>query len=275
MSFVSLEKVIRRAPLGVRFIDMVRNVPVEDGLRVTVWPLGQPMLAQRAERSPVSGTYGVRTLPGMRAYESGDAPATEWCAGVDESGEANFALHIEDTWGRFLPQARRLCLPKETLLQLELVSSPSRPRVAGFILVVGEVWDQEIDGPAGWALVGTSDEQYVTIADNRGMFALYVPLPAPPANGIGASSLGDLTWDLSFRVRYHPDHQVTITGAAAPDTASIVEQPFATLYNTFVEGDATATQTTSSILRQFKLGGDLVLRTEGEGITRLLLQPAP
>lgn len=275
MTFVSLEKIIRRAPLGVRFIDMVRNVPVEDGLRVTVWPLGQAGLAQLAERSPVSGTYGLRTLPGMRAYETGDAPATDWCAGVDEASEANFALFVEDTWGRFLPQARRLCLPKETLLQLELVSSPSRPPVAGFNLVVGEVWDQVNVVPAAWALVATSDEQYVTIADGRGMFALYVPLPPPPANGAGTASLGDLTWDLSFRVRYQPDHQVAIAGAPAPDTVSIIEQGFATLYDTFVEGDAIATQTASSITRPFALGGDLVLRTHGEGITRLLLQPAP
>jgi len=272
-TFVSLEKIIRRAPLGVRFMDMVRNVQVEDGLDVQVWPVGYPGSALIAERSPVSGIYGVRSLPGLRDYETGAAAASTWCTGIDEASEANFVLHVKDKFGRFLSQARLLCLPKEALLQIELVSSPARPGVPGFIQAVGEVWDQTADQAAAWALVGTDDEAYVTIADHRGMFALYLPFPAPPPGANGSTSLGDLTWDFTFRVRYQPTNQTAITGAEPPDTVSITEQNFATLYDTFVEGDAGATVTGPTITRQFSLGSSLVLKTQGEGIARLLLTP--
>ena len=114
----------------------------------------------------------------------------------------------------------------------------------------------------------------MTIADARGMFALYVPIPAPPADGTGATSLNDVTWDLAFRVRYQPGAQRAIVGAEPPDTVSITEQGFATLYSSFDPADPGAAVSGPTLTRPWKLGQDLVLRTEGPSQARLLLDPA-
>src|SRR5581483_10449291 len=80
--FFQLEKVIGRAPLGIRFLDLVRGVSVNDGLVVMAWSPGSTAAtASRltAIRSPLSGIYGFHTLPGLRRFEVGEAPASLWC----------------------------------------------------------------------------------------------------------------------------------------------------------------------------------------------------
>jgi hypothetical protein len=117
MHVVVLETLIRRAPLGIRFVDLARGGTVSDDLAVAAWPLAAPALQQSAVCSPLSGIYGFRTLPGLRGYEVGEQPADDWCASppaappgidpgdlaalrdlVDAAGSttANFAVAIED-----------------------------------------------------------------------------------------------------------------------------------------------------------------------------------
>src|SRR5260370_31807098 len=80
--FCNLEKVIGRAPLGIRFLDLVGGVSVNDGLVVTAWPAGlTTATASRltAIRSPLSGIYGFPIFPRLRRFEGGEAPASDWC----------------------------------------------------------------------------------------------------------------------------------------------------------------------------------------------------
>src|SRR5262249_31407302 len=61
-----LESIELRAPLAVRLFDLARDVPVTDGVEVTARRLSPRELGPgiTATRSPVSGVYGFRTLPG-------------------------------------------------------------------------------------------------------------------------------------------------------------------------------------------------------------------
>src|SRR5207245_4664288 len=118
-----------KAPLGMRFLDLVRGANVNDGLVVTAWRVGTSGPQQIALRSPLSGIYGFRNLPGLRRFETGERPASDWCSSPPDLGErtadeltdmsvlrgllsadesppavANFIVYIEDRMQRFLPQ---------------------------------------------------------------------------------------------------------------------------------------------------------------------------
>ena len=73
--FVPLETVTRRAPLGLRFLDLARGVGVTDGLEVTARPVGAAGRWYSALRSRLSGVYGFHSLPGLRPFEVGELDA--------------------------------------------------------------------------------------------------------------------------------------------------------------------------------------------------------
>jgi hypothetical protein len=287
--FFTLEKVIRRAPLGMRFLDMVRGVSITDGLVVTAWPVGAGITATRqaAYRSPLSGIYGFRSLPGLESFERGQSPATDWCASPPDVGQptvdelenlgalqtligtdegvsaANFVVFVQDSMERFLPQVLLMCLPKEKLIEVPLFSAPTRIGPAGFGVVRGEVWVLEDSLPASWAMITASLDAmttYVTIADARGMFTLFVPyasaLPAltgsPPH---GSGTIGRLTWTLTIQVFYQA--LSVVPGAGLPDIRSILGQTQALIYI----GGSPPTSV-ASLTCSISLGQDVVVKTD-------------
>ena len=288
--FFALEQVTRRAPLGMRFLDIVRGVNLTDGLLVTAWPVGAGMMTARqaAYRSPLSGIYGFRSLPGLESFERGQRPATDWCASPPDVGQptvsdlaslgtlqtlinadegvsaANFIVYVQDSMERFLPQVLLMCLPKEKLIEVPLFSAPSRIGPAGFGAVRGEVWVLQDSLPASWAMITASLDAvttYVTIADARGMFTLFVPyasaLPAltgsPPH---GSGTIDQLTWALTIQVF----HQVLpdVPGAGLPDIRSILGQTQAKIY------DSSLTTSVASLTRSIRFGQDVVVATSGQ-----------
>lgn len=248
-TFHSLEQIIRRAPLGIRAKDLVNDADVTDGLDVFIWPVGGTPPGQLAARSPVSGIYGYRTLPGLRDYETGAAPATDWCDGDDTP---NFILSITDRAGRYLPQVIQVCLPRTEVFEVPLYSSPARSAVAGYGVVRGEIYDQSAGQGAGWALVSATHNgaTYATVADARGMFALFLPYPPlESAPDFGSAPVYELSWPFTFAVLYAPDAQEIVPGTTVPHTASIVGQGAATVFDATTTSGATVTR-------------DLVYRTE-------------
>ncbi len=117
-----LESIVRRAPLGLRFQDLARGLDVTEGLAVSAWPIGSLPPGVTAERSPLSGIYGFRALSGLRDYAIGLRPASDWCVPA-EAGVPNFVVQVEDRRQRFLPQAMRLCLPRERVVTVPLFSA--------------------------------------------------------------------------------------------------------------------------------------------------------
>jgi hypothetical protein len=265
MTFVSLETIVKRSPLGLRFRDMTRDVPVTNGLVVQAQPRGATQPRLLAVRSPVSGIYGFHTLPGLRDYEWGRRPASDWCTNGGSPAEANFVLSIADTQQRFLPQVLLVCLPREQVAEVPLYTSPTRPAPGGYAVIRGEIWDQSAGAPARWAMLTANPGGYATVANAKGLFALYIPYPPlADAPGFGSVPLPQLEWSFTFAVQYAPGTHVTVLEGQPPTTASIVEQAAATVFDT----QATSG---SSLSRSIPYGRELVVSTEGG--PRLLVEP--
>jgi len=300
--FLALEKVTRRAPLGLRFLDLTRGVPVTDGLVVTAWPKGTNGPKQMAMRSPLSGVYGFRSLPGFGRFERAERPASDWCGppetsppeltaedltnlntlhgllSTDENApRANYIVYVVDQMERFLPQVLLMCLPKEQLIEVPLFSSPARSAPVGSGIVRGELLDQSANPkkPASWALVTASPDDnvttYVSIADARGMFTLFIPYASalPPLEGSPPRSSGtidQLTWRLTIQVFYQPSRQTIVTGLKPPDILSSLDQERTNVYD---EGNVAG----PSLFRPISFGGDLVVKTPGQ--SQLLVDAVP
>jgi hypothetical protein len=106
-NLTELEIITYRGALALQFSDIVTGQAVTNGLRVRAWRFDptDPGLARRAdqaEKSPNSGIYGFRSLPGLERYQIGDTIPAE---------SLSFMIMIEDLLGRFLPQTRRYDLP--------------------------------------------------------------------------------------------------------------------------------------------------------------------
>lgn len=300
--FFQLETVTRRAPLGLRFLDLTRGVSVTDGLVVTAWATGTTEPKLIALRSPLSGVYGFRTLPGLRRFEVVERPASDWCGSPPEASppepiaeeltdldilrgmylateesppRANFIVFVEDRMERFLPQALILCLPKERLIEVPLFSSPARLAPAGLGVVRGEVIRQQDAQPAAWALVTASPDNgvtdYVAITDARGMFTIFVPYasPLPSLQGSpphGSGTIDQLTWPLTIRVFYQPSKQHFVPNLAPPDMLSILQQAGAEIYDQLGAHS-------SRLIRPLRFGIDVVVTTVYQ--SQLLVDPAP
>jgi hypothetical protein len=293
LSFLKLETVTRRAPLGIRFVDIVREVGISDSLVVQAWQKGTSGPKLTALASPLSGVYGFRTLPGLGDFEVGRRPASDWCGPAPDTSppsdirasgaiygwvtadeyeaKANFIVTVEDRLGRFLPQSLSMCLPKEKLIEVPLFSSPARPVLPGLGIIRGEL-ATPAGIPAGWGLVTAilGDRNYVTEADARGMFVIFVPYARFPVLQNGGFPQGNvlidqLAWDVTIQVAYEPSKQLFIAGVAAPDSLSILQQGSATVYGQ-VGTPLVELQT------KIYFGQELVVRT-GD-LSQLLIDPA-
>ena len=221
----------------------------------------------RADRSPLSGVYGLTGLPGLREYEDGKRPAADFC---NDGSPPNFVVEVTDTWGRFLPQVLQLCLPKATIVETPLFSSPARATPSGLGALRGEVWDWPAQGPAAWAVVQAviaGGPALVTMADARGMFALFVPyaaaLPAltgdPPQ---GTGNLGEIEWDVDLSVFYAPGAQRRVSGSDVPQIRSILDQGAATVFGAFAAPGGPSLPG-PSLAAALRFGVELVVKTPG------------
>jgi len=268
MTFHLRETIIRRAPLAVRCMDVVRDQPVSEDLHLEVYPrdnLQQPTFAQP---SPVSGVFGVRTLPELRDYVTNVQDASAYCSPhlspEDEHREANFVLLIQDKQQRFLPATLLLCLPKTHVVAVGLHSSPARFPIAGMASIYGEIWDASADAPASWAVIGVTppnNTKEYAIADARGMFHLMIPHPAPKSSGV----LHEMKWDITCEVLYKPDDQLDVSPWMPPDRRSVLNQAPADIH------DTPGGEGKQSIERSLSYQTPLVLRTENEA--RLKIEP--
>lgn len=266
MQIVTLETLVRRAPLGLRFTDIVRDLTITDGLLVRAQPLGTVLPPQEALRSPVSGIYGFRQLPGLRGYTYGLRPASDWCVGNGTPEAPNFVITVTDQQGRFLPQLLLLCLPRTRLVTVPLYSSPARAPLGGYAVVRGELWHNSADAPAAWAVVTATPGDFVAVADARGLFTLFLPVPAlSTAPAFDTAPLDELQWPLTFEVLYAPATREAVLPDHPPTTASIVGQAAATVFDTPTGSGA------ASVVRNLVYGQELVVATAERA--RLLVEP--
>jgi hypothetical protein len=185
-------------------------------------------------------------------------------------------ITVEDLQERFLPQLLLLCLPREQLLEVPLFSSPAREPLIGWGAIRGQLvmFDgTQIGAGASWAVITAqiSGRSYVTVADARGIFLIFVPYARFPAPQPGAALQGtapveQISWDVTIQVAYQSTKQVFLLGVVPADIQSIIEQSPAKIYQTLG-------QAVDVLHAQLPFGRDLLLTTTGQP-SRLLIDSA-
>lgn len=265
-----LEHIVRRAPLAMRFRDVVTDKPITDGLEVRAYAMSHLQEGYLAQRSPVTGIYGYRTLPGLSAYVDGSKEANQFCVAV--SPDANFIVSIEDTQRRFLPQLMSLCLPKETLLNVPIFSSPTRNLAGAYAEIRGYAVYEKAPATliaANWAIIEVTLEgaTYITITAPNGEFVCYVPYPPiKSATGSNNKPLSELSWSVSIRAQFEPDtlDPVFPNGSLVlPDISAITNQGNAKLF------EHTNQTAKNKLNRDLIYGAPLVVRSKDQSYVQI------
>jgi hypothetical protein len=215
-----LDLITYRGALALRFVDNVTGAAVTDDLRVRAWAYdpAAPRAARRmdvAERSPGSGAYGFRGLPGLEGYQIGDAVPAASLA---------YIVHVEDGRGRYLPQTRRYDLPlmQPAVQQVNLYPAADRATPTGYATVRGQLVrtgapagvPPEVTAiePARWARValavppGIPGDPPVTFwgqADGQGTVVVMAPYPLLPPGVL----LDEAGWAVTGAVAHQPTEQ--------------------------------------------------------------------
>jgi hypothetical protein len=207
-----LEIITYRAALALQFTDAVTGQQVAEGMVVRAWAFdpAEPQLAHRfdeAEKSPNSGVYGFRSLPGLERYQIGDPITAE---------SLSFIVTIEDRLGRFLPQTRHYDLPltNPAVQLIPLYPNPNRPTPTGYgavriqlLRTTAPTPQVTVTGPAAWARVavtvpgdnvGDPPNLFHGLANGRGTALIQVPYPMIAASVL----LNEAEWTVLVEVAH-------------------------------------------------------------------------
>jgi hypothetical protein len=297
--FAVIEELATVCPLGIRFWDAVNDVQIRDRLRVTAWPLPARRPITRAFRT-VSDIYAFQGLPGLIDVEMPPSPP----APVPSPPAVRpFVVEVRDESRRFLPVAFRVDLPLPShRLYLSplpgspsiavpgfyLFSSPVRERQPQVAVVRTELFDDDLQAPAAWALVrvtiaGQGDRW--GLADEAGRVAVQFPLPlltpgfgelfvSPPP--IGPSSppgppVADRSWAVSIAVFSEPSRLAPLPGTDLPDLAEVFQQAPADLF----QSDASPLVTVTDWTGTLGWDGELFAATDGRRQLRMTSHGSP
>lgn len=229
----TIEQQSRAAALGVRFWDVALNLPVSDGLAVTLQPADNSAPARKGVGGP-GGLYTFQNVPGMYSIENQTGEA----AGTPKP----YLLQIEDPQGRFLPMAVTINLPHGTkglLIDIDepddplgtggvvpLFSAPARPRTPGLAAIYGVLAEKATGSPAAFAVLEATvgEATWAGVADKNGNIALLFPYPPLSAAVGGSGGLVNAEWEVSLRVRYKPPVIAAETSPDLPDLTMLLDQ---------------------------------------------------
>ena len=208
-----LERTTFRGALALAFSDLVTGKAVTDYLRVHAYRFDpgnvQPTRkVQVAEKSPRSGIFGFRTLPGLERYQIGEDIAV---------GSVSYIVHIVDDKQRYLPQVHQVDLPfaDPAVQQMTLHPAPTYTASSGYGVIRGSLLQTTSApnligvGPARWAGItvtmpgnnpGDPSITYRGMADVAGQFILCVAHPIIPNNIL----LTQAQWSIDVSVQYQP-----------------------------------------------------------------------
>lgn len=241
---IQFEKVTTFTPLGIRFWDPARNIPVRYGLEVTARPATALWPITTAFRT-ASGVYAFQGLPGLHDLEhsNGDRALTS------PPDSQCFTIQVKDLCRRFLPIAFDVDLPlpykglfrptfnssppENSSVRFYLFSAPARLPVPGLAVVRANLVNQDTKSPAAHAVLETwiKGRRWCGIADERGSVAILLPYPTFIGT-LGSSPPGvppsQQQWELTVRVRYNPAALPPRTGI--PRLRDLFSQPFADIW---------------------------------------------
>jgi hypothetical protein len=198
---LTIERISRVTPFGVRFVDDQNGRVVGDSLSVTAWPTAEP---SRVRPLRLNGTnvYYLLDAPGLRDLSWGAGDNAYWSGLPRQLG---FTIDVEDLRGRFLPFRFTADLPRRGLMRLAcgspltqvplpagaeddgvpLFTAPARSSTPGTVVLRADLWDATNGVPAAWAVLKARTPGAVlrgeaptrAIADDRGRVALHFPIP--------------------------------------------------------------------------------------------------
>ena len=242
------DRVVRTAPLGVRFRDVLDRRVVADGLRVDLLDAQRPTKPLRLHASP-SGVFVAHAVPGMNGFD--DIEVTS------PGGMPNrYSLSVRDTMGRYVDARIALVPPSDGLFEpaclhaspsaddtephVPLYSAATRALPAALAVVRAALrLASNPEQAASWArielwlgtvLLGAD------VADANGILLLLCPLPAPrEPTRLASPPVGfeRMAWDVSLRAYWNPAHRAD----PVLDLCDVHAQPEVTL----LEARASAT----------------------------------
>jgi hypothetical protein len=250
---VGVERVVMRAPLGLRFWDLAAGVPFLGALEVDVrseLPSGRLGRPRRASLTR-SGVHVVHDRAPAQTEEPDAGPDI----GPDATPERFCRVDVGDPEARFQPLRLRAGLPTWQLAAVEcgpastplplpvdlvpgpfvpLFPSPARPVPAARVVVRAELrTEPRPDDPAGrpirWALVAVRPEGGPTafgLSGVDGQVAVVLPWPEPPAADLGSPAAAELPlirqfWGLELTV--HSDEELA-AAQEPPDLCAVLDQ---------------------------------------------------
>ena len=230
---VPLETAQTFTPLGLRFWDLTQNLPITDGLAVSLRLAGTstPPLTAMLTRS---GVYGFFGLPGLYAAEhpggaNSNPPAQTF----------SYVVMVQDLLDRYLPAVLVFTLDQTGAVLVQgvpqppsgprlvyLFSSVSRTVPSGVSALYADLLDRDTNQPAAWAVVQAQiageSEVWTGIADGNGRAVVLTPYPvvqrlvlgSPPGSGQG--NIAGQSWSVTVTAQYSPDG-LTYPAAAFQD----------------------------------------------------------
>jgi hypothetical protein len=217
-----LDRVVRPAPIGLRFRDVATGLPVGDGLRVTVTSVRNPARRATLEVNG-KGVWYARLFPGFS--DEALAAAADWTTLSQPC-----LVAVEDVAGRFLPLRVMLDLPVRGIVDwpgwaalpqaplapwiddesppsvmpdaLPLFSSAGRTAPAPLAEIRCQL-SRDDGGPAAWALLTAAHGGSVRAigqADEEGRVVLFFAYPERPRPSLATSppAVTDFRWSIEM-----------------------------------------------------------------------------
>ncbi len=228
------DRVLRKAPLGVQFRDVLDRRVVADGLRVDLLDAQRPARPLRLRANP-SGVFVAHALPGMNGFAEPDLASPG-------SDPGRFSLVVHDLLSRYVDTNVALELPSDGLFEpaclsaspydatphVPLYSAPTRPLPGALAVVRADLrLASDAERPASWARVELwlgAARLGIGVADANGSLLLLCSQPAPREPTRRASppaGFDRMAWDVSLRAYWSPAHRAD----AVPDLCDIHGQP--------------------------------------------------
>jgi hypothetical protein len=272
-----LERVLRPAPIGLRFRDMATGLPVRQGLRVTVTSVRNPARHATLEVNG-KGVWYAHRFPGFSDETLANAP--DWTALSQPC-----LVEVDDAAGRFLPLRVVLDLPERGIVDwpgwsslpqdplapladdaspptispdaLPLFSSAGRTAPAPLAEMRCQLLRDD-GGPAAWALLTAAHGGVVRAigqADGEGRAVLFFAYPERPRASLATSppAITDFRWSIELAAYWNG-----LDPAAPPEFADLMAQldhPRALFASTLSPPEPLPSQLLS-------FGRPLVLRTD-------------
>lgn len=291
-----VELTVSRAPLGAAFHDLLTDGRVTDGLVIDAWPVDGGRVTRAFQTA--SGAYAFTGLDRMRRWEH---PVP----GLPAAPPRDFLVQVVDRRGRFVPTVLRVSVPSDGLLTqgdvldlddgpdgvadlpIFLFSAPQRPLPTHVAAVRAQVVDADSGEPAAWCRMEVVVEpdgaghRRTGIADATGAVVVALPYPRfplalddidgleegdQPDPGTRGSPVTDANWPVEVTVRWQPDSLDRHRDAIAPALDRIVAQGPVLLQGAVDEPFE------ASLSRHLSHGVDLILRTDGDPGSRLLIE---